>query len=93
MRFEEAYTGWNTGRLTQEEAALLLGVCSRSFRRYVCRYEEEGLAGLIDRRLERPSALRAPVDEVMEITDKYRSKHQGWAVRHFYAWYNRGAEG
>lgn len=25
MRFEEAYDGWNQGRLTQAEAALLLG--------------------------------------------------------------------
>ena len=26
MRFEEAYGGWQGGRLTQEEAARLLGV-------------------------------------------------------------------
>jgi|GEM_PF-3490896 len=26
MRFEEAYGGWNEGRLTQAEAAMLLGV-------------------------------------------------------------------
>jgi hypothetical protein len=27
MRFEEVYRGWQGGRLTQEEAARLLGVC------------------------------------------------------------------
>ena len=27
MRFEEAYRGWHKGRLTQCEAAELLGVC------------------------------------------------------------------
>ena len=43
MRFEEAYEGWNEGRLTQEEAARLLGVCERSFRRYAARFEAEGL--------------------------------------------------
>ena len=43
MRFEEAYEGWQAKRLTQEEAAQLLGVCDRSFRRYVDRYHEEGL--------------------------------------------------
>ena len=32
MRFEEAYGGWQQGRLTQEEAAGLLGVCERTFR-------------------------------------------------------------
>ena len=29
MRFEEAYYGWTERRLTQEEAAKLLGVCDR----------------------------------------------------------------
>ena len=28
MRFEEAYTGWQEGHLTQEGAARLLGVCA-----------------------------------------------------------------
>ena len=41
MRFAEAYGGWQERRLTQEEAARLLGVCERTFRRYVDRYEVE----------------------------------------------------
>jgi len=45
MRFEEAYTGWDSGTLSQEEAARLLGVCPRTFRRYVGRYEEDGQFG------------------------------------------------
>ena len=40
MRFEEVYWGRNKSRLTQEEAAVILGVCDRTFRRYVERYEE-----------------------------------------------------
>ena len=48
MRFEEAYEGWKKGRLTQEEAARLLGVCDRTYRRYLVRYEEQGMEGLID---------------------------------------------
>ncbi|MDA1075757.1 MAG: helix-turn-helix domain-containing protein [Proteobacteria bacterium] len=59
MRFEEAYTSWQDKRLTQEEAARLLGVCERSFRRYIDRYEEAGLEGLIDRRLECEALSRA----------------------------------
>lgn len=43
MRFEEAYGGWQKGRLSQEEAAEILGVCSRTFRRQISRYEENGL--------------------------------------------------
>ena len=37
MRFEDAYEGWQDKRLTQEQAAQLLGVCERSFRRYIDR--------------------------------------------------------
>jgi transposase len=89
MRFEEAYEGWRESRLTQGEAARLLGVCDRTFRRYINRYEEEGLEGLIDKRLDQISHRRAPVDEVLRMTEKYRSRHEGWNVKHFYAWYRR----
>lgn len=89
MRYEEAYTGWQAGRLTQEEAARLLGVCERTFRRYIDRYEEAGLEGLIDKRLSQVSQRRAPVDEVLRLTESYRSRHEGWSAKHFYAWYRR----
>jgi len=89
MRFEEAYGGWQERRLTQEEAARLLGVCERTFRRYIDRYEEAGLEGLIDKRLGQVSHLRAPVDEVVRLVDSYRDRHEGWNARHFHAWYRR----
>lgn len=89
MRFTEAYGGWQGGRLTQAEAARLLGVCERTFRRYIHQYEEEGLDGLIDKRLGQASHRRAPVDEVMALTDRYRELHQGWSAKHFYSWYRR----
>jgi len=34
MRFEEAYEGWTESRLTQEEAALLLGMVLRGVQPY-----------------------------------------------------------
>ncbi len=89
MRFEEAYGGWQSSRLTQEEAARLLGICERTFRRYIDRYEEAGLEGLIDQRLEQVSQPRAPVDEVMRLVERYRGRHLGWSAKHFYAWYRR----
>jgi len=89
MRFEETYEGWNAGRLTQAEAARILGMCERSFRRYLSRYEAEGMEGLIDRRLEQASNRRAPVDEVIALTEQYRSRHGGWNVKHFHGWYQR----
>ena len=93
MRFEEAYEGWDAGRLTQADAAMILGMCERSFRRYLSRYEADGLDGLIDRRLEQVSNRRAPVDEVMALTERYRSQHVGWNVKHFHSWYRRDGGG
>ena len=89
MRFEEAYEGWNAGRLTQAEAARILGVCERSFRRYIWRYEADGLDGLIDRRLEQASNRQAPVDEVIGLVNEYRCRYMGWNVKHFHSWYKR----
>lgn len=93
MRFEEAYGGWQASRLTQEEAARLLGVCDRTFRRYVDRYEEEGFEGLMDKRLTQPSARKAPGAEVQDVVERYRKRHQGWNVKHFYSWYRRDPGG
>ncbi|MGA8754523.1 hypothetical protein [Candidatus Deferrimicrobium sp.] len=39
-RFEEAYDGWIEKRLSQEEAARILGVGDRTFRCYVERYDD-----------------------------------------------------
>lgn len=89
MRFEEAYSGWEGGRLTQAEAASLLGVCDRTFRRYLARYEADGLEGLIDKRVEQDSHKKAPVDEVLRLTEQYRQRHQGWNAKHYYAWYRK----
>lgn len=89
MRFEETYSLWTEGRLTQEEAARILGVHERSFRRHIDRYRENGLDGLIDKRLSQASARKAPVDEVMALADRYRNRHKGWNVSHFHDWYKK----
>ncbi len=89
MRFEEVYGIWSKRNITQEEAARMLGVCDRTFRRYVDRYEDEGLEGLVDKRLTQASSRRAPVDEVMALVEQYKSRYMGWNVKHFYSWYRR----
>ena len=93
MRFEEAYEVWTEKRLSQEEAARMLGVCARTFRRYIDRYEEDGLEGLVDKRLSQVSHRRAPADEVMAMVEGYRGRHLGWNVKHFHAWYRREGGG
>jgi hypothetical protein len=88
-RFEEVYFGWCESRLTQEEAAVILGVCDRTFRRYIDWYEDRGVEGLLDKRLTQASFRRAPVDEVLAVAEQYSRRYQGWNVKHFYSWYQR----
>ena len=58
MKFEEVYGRTHRGGLSQAEAAEVLGVSERTFRRWRDRYEAEGADGLYDRRLGRVSARR-----------------------------------
>lgn len=53
------------------------------------RYEDEGLQGLSDQRLEQVSPRQAPVDEVMALVDRYRGRHPGWNVKPCHAWYRQ----
>lgn len=89
MRFEESFSIWTEGRITQEEAARMLSVSSRTFRRYVDRYHNNGLDGLLDKRLTQASSRKAPVDEVMAMVDRYNSRFNGWTGKHFHSWYQR----
>jgi transposase len=89
MRFEQVYGDWQAKRLTQEEAARLLGVCERTFRRHIDRFEEAGLDGLIDKRLEQVLTCRAPLDEVLRLEALYKERYDGWNVKHFNAFYRR----
>jgi transposase len=72
------------GELSQIDAGELLGVSERTFRRWCRRYEEGGEAGLLDRRLGRPSAKRVPADDEMEIERLYRTRYRGFTARHFH---------
>ena len=57
MKFESIYEDWKDKKLTQIEAARLLDVSDRTFRRYIDQYEDMGVAGLMDRRTENVSPL------------------------------------
>ena len=64
MKFEEVYGRTHRGGLSQAEAAEVLGVSERTFRRWRDRYEAEGADGLYDRRVTRFDATdRRPVDK------------------------------
>jgi transposase-like protein len=67
MKFEDIYGRWQERRLSQAEAAEILGMSERTFRRWRDRYQADGLEGLADRRLGKASARRVPVDRVDEV--------------------------
>ena len=61
MKFEEVYGRTRSRLLSQAEAAEVLGVSERTFRRWRDRYEAEGAEGLYDRRLGRVSVVRRAI--------------------------------
>lgn len=42
MKFGDIYHKWCVSYLTQDEAALLLAVSTRTFRRYCCKHSQKG---------------------------------------------------
>ncbi len=84
MRFSEVYERSRSRRLSYLEAAETLGMSERSFRRLRGRYEAEGEAGLLDRRLGKVSPHRIAADEVERMVSLYRDRYAGWTVKHFH---------
>src|SRR5690348_17993252 len=64
------------GELSQIEAAEMLGVSERTFRRWRDRRREEGPLGLRDRRIGKPSSRRAAVAEVLRRSEEHTSELQ-----------------
>ena len=62
IKFRSVLDRYDASELNQIEAADLLGVTERTFRRWCHRYQEDGEAGLLDRRLGRVSAKRVPAE-------------------------------
>ena len=84
MRFEELYERRYRREITMAEAAEMLGITERTFRRWKDRYETEGAAGLQDRRIGQPSARAVPVDEALRMVTWYETRYTGWTVKHFH---------
>ena len=83
-RFEEAFEQYRRQRLTGEEAGELLGMSGRNFRRLCVRYEEEGVAGLRDRRIGKASPRRSPTRELARMQALYRERYSDFTVKHFH---------
>jgi transposase len=84
MRFLDVFGRWEAAELGQLEAAELLGVGERTFRRWRDRYAEDGEAGLLDRRLGKASAKRVPAEREAEVEALYRNRYAGFTAKHFH---------
>src|ERR1700681_1651322 len=84
QKFRDVLSRWERGDLSMMEAGELLGMSERQFRRYRDRYEDEGLDGLLDRRLGRPSPKRGASADARLMLELYGEVYRGWNVKHFH---------
>ena len=84
IKFLSVFNRYEASELSQLEAAELLGMGERTFRRWSHRFEEEGEDGLLDRRLGKASGKRVPVDREEEVEALYRERYLGFTARHFH---------
>jgi transposase len=84
MRFTSLLDRQERSELTQAEAAELLGISERTFRRHRDRYHADGAMGLCDGRLGRRSPKRAAEAEIERMLGLYRDKYADFTVKHFH---------
>src|SRR3954465_795529 len=71
-------------KLSCVEAAELLGMSERHFRRLRDAYEERGAEGIIDRRRGRVSGRRAGGDEIAWLIEAFRTRYFDFTAKHFH---------
>lgn len=84
LRLKDVLSRWESSELSQVEAAEILGMSERSFRRWCRRWEEEGDVGLLDRRIGKPSPQQVPADRAEEMAELYRTRYAGFTAKHFH---------
>jgi transposase len=84
IKFLSILSRYEAAEFSQLEAAELLGVGERTFRRWRQRFEDEGEAGLLDRRLGKVSSKRVPMDREAEVEALYKARYGGFTAKHFH---------
>lgn len=84
LKLRDVLSRWESGSLSQLEAAELLGMSERTFRRWRDRFEAEGEEGLSDRRLGRRSGRAVPDADREETERLYRERYSGFTAKHFH---------
>ena len=84
MRFEALLARQESGELSQAEAGEMLGVTERTFRRWRERLRDDGVEGLVDRRLGRVSGRRAALAEVERMLGLHVEQYSDFTMKHFH---------
>jgi transposase len=84
VRIAETIGRYWSGALSCLEAAEVLGMSERHFRRLRDRFEAEGAAGIVDRRLGRASSRRVAVDRISWVVELYRTRYWDFTAKHFH---------
>jgi len=84
IKFRSVFDRYEASELNQIDAAELLGVSERTFRRWCVRFEDAGAAGLLDRRLGQGSGKRVPSEREAQVEALYRGRYSGFTAKHFH---------
>ena len=84
IKFRSVFERYEASELNQIDAASLLGVTERTFRRWCVRFEDAGETGLLDRRLGQASSKRVPTEREAQIETLYRTRYSGFTAKHFH---------
>jgi transposase len=84
LKLRDVLSRWEADGLSQLEAAELLGMHERTFRRWARRFEADGEEGLLDRRLGRRSGRSVPDRTAEWVEALYRERYAGFTAKHFH---------
>ena len=83
MKVQEVLLRAMGGLISWAQAGEILGLCPRQVLRLRKRFEDDGYAGLFDRRRQ-PSPKRVPVATVKWVLGLYRDEYADFNVQHFH---------
>src|SRR5438128_11022139 len=84
MKIQEVILRAIDKEITWLQAAELIRVSRRQWRRWRAGWEKLGYDGLFDRRVGKPSPKRVAVETVAEVLRLYRGKYARFSVQHFH---------
>jgi transposase len=84
MKIQEVILKAASGQILWIEAADIIGVSYRTMKRWKARYDQYGYDGIFDRRMQKPSPKKTPLEEVETILSLYSKQYMGFNVAHFH---------